>query len=145
MHPTGKAGHGHTISILGMLNGSIKGNTDLNGKPLDNIIVRPLRLGGGALNIYILGFAKGSKYKYAKIDGISNTPIDQRSKQFNPRYTYYNHFDMEFFLEAYADKNPAGNQRFNTIKAIIANMLKNGRACKVGDSGCEKKMINKNK
>lgn len=47
----------HTITISGMLSGSISGNTDIQGQPLaeDKITLYPLRIGGGA-NIYVLSF-----------------------------------------------------------------------------------------
>lgn len=48
----------HTITISGMLSGSIMGNTDINNNPLadEKITMYPLRLGGGA-NIYVLSFS----------------------------------------------------------------------------------------
>lgn len=69
----------HTISISGMLSGSIMGNSDINNNPLANnkIALYPLRLGGGA-NIYVLGFrnkpalnpADVSYYQYEDILGV---------------------------------------------------------------------------
>lgn len=48
----------HTITVSGMLSGSIMGNTDIYNSPLadEKITLYPLRLGGGA-NIYVLSFS----------------------------------------------------------------------------------------
>lgn len=72
----------HTISISGMLSGSIMGNTDINNNPLadSKIALYPLRLGGGA-NIYVLSFRNKSTlrptddnyYQYEDILGVPAT------------------------------------------------------------------------
>ena len=69
----------HTISINGMLSGSIMGNTDMNNQPLadSKIALYPLRLGGGA-NIYVLSFSNKASisptdaryYQYETILGV---------------------------------------------------------------------------
>ena len=69
----------HTISINGMLSGSIMGNTDINNRPLADSKIRlyPLRLGGGA-NVYVLGFSNKASlsradaryYQYEAILGV---------------------------------------------------------------------------
>lgn len=91
----------HTISISGMLNGSIMGNTDIHNRPLadDKIALYPLRLGGGA-NIYIIGFrnktAIGSTdpryYQYDTIIGVP--PARDFRHQIQPRGRCYREVDM---------------------------------------------------
>lgn len=91
----------HTISISGMLSGSIMGNTDIQNQPLaaDKITLYPLRLGGGA-NIYIIGFKNksslsptdGRYYQYDAILGVP--PARDFRQQVQTRGRCYRAVDM---------------------------------------------------
>ena len=132
----------HKISILGMLSGEVRGNTDLEGGELD-IKIQPLRLGGGTpiTNFFVLGFAKNCSYQYEHIEGITGTKVDRRTKKvvlgkgYDPR-KYLLDFDMDYFTEAYQfhDK-PRG--RFEAIKEIIDEMIENGKAVKANSAALD--------
>ncbi|QQZ28929.1 hypothetical protein HMY34_09270 [Thiothrix subterranea] len=91
----------HTISINGMLSGSIMGNTDIQNQPLaaDKIALYPLRLGGGA-NIYVIGFKNksslsptdGRYYQYDAILGVP--PACDFRRQVQARGRCYREVDM---------------------------------------------------
>lgn len=91
----------HTISINGMLSGSIMGNTDIQNQPLaaDKIALYPLRLGGGA-NIYIIGFKNKASlsstdnryYQYDAILGVP--PARDFRRQVQARGRCYREVDM---------------------------------------------------
>lgn len=98
-----RIGGQHTISINGMLSGSIMDNTDHTGKPLamDKITLYPLRLGGGA-NIFILGFHNKAwlnpddpnYYQYDTIYGVP-PERDFRQQVTQHRGSYYRDVDMQ--------------------------------------------------
>lgn len=97
-----RIGGKHTISISGMLSGSIMSNTDTDGNPLpaDKIQLHPLRLGGGA-NIYIIGFrnqpginhSNVNYYSYEDIPGLP-AASDLRRQITNPKGIYFRDVDM---------------------------------------------------
>jgi len=105
----------HTISISGMLSGSLAGNKNLDSSALrqDKIKLLPLRIGGEA-NIYINGFTNkpgtpaGQQYKYEPIAGIApDSPIDTRTKMTGyaastPEASFYDKVDMQEFHKEYA-------------------------------------------
>ena len=132
----------HKISILGMLSGKVIDNTDLHGNEID-IRIQPLRLGGGAAitNFFILGFAPDCSYQYEFIEGISDTPLDRRSKKvvlgayYDPR-KYYLNFDMDLFIEYYKLHDKACG-RFEAIKEIIEQMEAEGDAVKCNEKALE--------
>lgn len=118
----------HKISILGMLSGEITENTDLDGNEVD-IRIQPLRLGGGTplTNFFVLSFTTECSYQYGHIEGISETPLDRRSKkvvrgkEYDPR-KYLLNFDMDSFIAHYrAHEKPHG--RFETIHDIVQLMV----------------------
>lgn len=147
----------HTISINGMLSGSIKNNTDTLGKPLKakKIKLLPLRIGGGA-NIYIIGFknkptvSKEERYEYEAIPGVSrnncgNTTIGARD-QFGDMRTciegsyaaatrgasFYDKVDMQEFHLEYAKHEIVKNGRKKEDYVAVMNELVNrGFAVKV--------------
>lgn len=107
----------HTISINGMLNGSIMGNTDIHNQPLaaDKIALYPLRLGGGA-NIYIIGFRNKASlsptdsryYQYDAILGVP--PARDFRRQVQARGSCYREVDMielHSLLKRQTPKTPA--------------------------------------
>lgn len=91
----------HTISISGMLSGSIMGNTDTQNQPLpaNKIALYPLRLGGGA-NIYVIGFKNKASlrpsdehyYQYDPILGVP--PARDFRRQVQARGRCYREVDM---------------------------------------------------
>ncbi|MCK5903271.1 MAG: hypothetical protein KAG28_08995 [Cocleimonas sp.] len=129
----------HKICILGMLNGEITGNIDWKGKPLP-IKIQPLRLGGGLgiTNFFILGFSEGCSYQYGHIKGISDTPVDRRSKKvvagkgYDPR-KYLLDFNMDVFLAAYKIHDKAQG-RFKAIQMIIDQMVLDHNAVKCSET-----------
>ena len=108
----------HTISISGMLSGSVSNNRNVDNQPLsaEHITLYPLRIGGGA-NIFILGFVNkpfikpsdANYYQYEPIAGISATS-DQRQgfkpgTPIPPASTFYRRVDM-VELQALIKSNP---------------------------------------
>ncbi len=148
----------HKISINGMLSGSIKDNTDLQGNPIpkSHIKLLPLRIGGGA-NIYIIGFKnkpgtpEEERYEYEEIEGVpgndcSNAslgPSDQYGDMrrcvegsyaaTTPGASFYDKVDMQEFHKEYA-KHPEivkNGRRKEDYQAIMDTLVKKGYAVKV--------------
>ncbi len=126
----------HKIAILGMLDGEVTGNTDIDGKALE-IKIQPLRLGGGTplTNFFVLGFSEACSYQYGHIKGVSGTEKDRRSKKVVRGHKAYDQrkylldFNMDRFIKHYqCHAKPRG--RFNAIKDCIERMLKEGDAVK---------------
>lgn len=92
----------HTISISGMLSGTIDGNTDLQGEllPADAITLYPLRIGGGA-NIYVMSFynpdgitqGDADYYAYEEIAG-DQAINDRRQKKDHANASYWKNVNL---------------------------------------------------
>jgi hypothetical protein len=126
----------HKITILGMLDGEVTGNTNIDGKALE-IKIQPLRLGGGTplTNFFVLGFSEACSYQYGHIEGVSGTEKDRRSRKVVHGHKAYDQrkylldFNMDRFIEHYqCHAKPRG--RFNAIKDCVERMLKEGDAVK---------------
>ncbi len=122
----------HTITINGMLNGSIIGNTDINNQPLadSKIALYPLRLGGGA-NIYVLGFSNKAALKptdprYYQYDAVLGVPAacDFR-RQVMPRGVCYQRVDM---LELHALLKRQYPQTAEQWQAVMVELEQRGFA-----------------
>lgn len=149
----------HVISINGMLSGSIKGNTDIQGKPLkaSKIKLLPLRIGGGA-NIYIIGFKnkpgtpEEERYEYKAIKGVpvndcANSNIINARDQYGdmrrciegsyaaltPGASFYDEVDMQEFHKEYA-RHPniiKTGRKKKSYLAVMKALVKNGYAIEV--------------
>ena len=147
----------HTISINGMLSGSLENNTDTFGRPLKakKIKLLPLRIGGGA-NIYIIGFKnkptvpEEEKYEYKAIPGVPkndcvNTLLNPR-EQFGDMRTciegsyaattrgasFYDKVDMQEFHKEYAKHDIVKNGRKkDDYVAVMDALVSAGHAVKV--------------
>jgi hypothetical protein len=117
-------GGSHYISINGMLNGKIEGNTDMSQRLLaqDRVTLWPLRIGGGA-NIYILSFKNATGlspndadfYAYEKISG-SQSITDLRQEVVDKRNaSNWKNVDM-VALQA----------RYNSVSEQVAKLSKEG-------------------
>ncbi len=133
----------HKIAILGMLDGEVTGNTDLDGNELE-IKIQPLRLGGGTplTNFFVLGFSEKCSYQYGHIEGVSGTEKDRRSKKVVRGHKAYDQrkylldFNMDRFIEHYqCHAKPRG--RFNAIKDCVERMLKEGDAVKCNSASLD--------
>lgn len=122
----------HTISINGMLSGSVMGNTDINNNPLadDKIALYPLRLGGGA-NIYILGFSNKASlsptdaryYQYEDILGVP--PARDFRRQVMPRGQCYRNVDMLELHTLLKRQNPQTPAQW---QGVMAELVRRGFA-----------------
>ncbi|WMP15792.1 hypothetical protein [Thiothrix lacustris] len=91
----------HTISINGMLSGSIMGNKDINNQSLadSKVALYPLRLGGGA-NIYVLSFSnnaslRSTDVRYYQYEAILGVPASRDFRQHAiPNSRCYQNVDM---------------------------------------------------
>lgn len=148
----------HTISINGMLSGSIIGNTDLEGMPIDPSKVKllPLRIGGGA-NIYIIGFKnkpstpEEERYEYKTITGVPRNDcsgglsgareqygdmrrcIEGSYAAATPGASFYDDVDMQEFHREYA-RHPnliKKGRRKKSYVAIMDALVNNGFAIEV--------------
>lgn len=101
----------HQISINGMVSGTLRDNTDENGKLL-NITLKPLRLGGnaGTGNIWIHGIREPN-LKYLQINK-GNPVADLRTTV--PDGIGYKNFPVSLFHQHYND--PATTIRFFLTK-----------------------------
>ncbi len=132
----------HKICILGMLDGEVTGNTDLNGDEIE-IKIQPLRLGGGIpiTNFFILGFSAGCSYQYGHIEGISGTDIDRRSKKvvrgrgYDQR-KYLIDFNMDRFIQYYQNHGKIRG-RFEAIRDCVGKMLQEGDALRCNAAALE--------
>lgn len=122
----------HTISINGMLNGSIMGNTDIHNQPLaaDKIALYPLRLGGGA-NIYIIGFRNKASlsptdsryYQYDAILGVP--PARDFRRQIQARSSCYREVDMIELHSLLKRQNPKTQAQW---QALMDTLVQQGFA-----------------
>ncbi len=116
----------HTITIAGMLSGSVMGNTDINNNPLaDNkIALYPLRLGGGA-NISIIGFSNKASvnaadpryYRYEAILGVP--PARDFRQQVMPRSLCYSNVDMIELHALFKRQSPQTPAQWQTLMAEL--------------------------
>lgn len=119
-----EVGGKHTISISGMLSGTIDGNTDLKSNPLpaDKIKLLPLRIGGDA-NIYIMGFKNkdGDTHHFA-YETIKGSQIFTKGKKQNdfrkvtpikPHATYWKNVHMPTLQKLY-------NSYYDDLKKEVA-------------------------
>lgn len=126
----------HTITISGLLSGSILGNTDINNNPLadDKIALYPLRLGGGA-NIYVLGFSNKASvrpgdaryYQYEDILGVPSTR-DFRRQFSSGNAQCYRGVDM---IELHALLQRQKPQTPAQWKEVMAELVRKGFAQQV--------------
>ncbi|MFN3786338.1 MAG: hypothetical protein ACK4RS_05805, partial [Thiothrix sp.] len=123
----------HTITISGMLSGSIMNNTDINNNPLEDekITMYPLRLGGGA-NIYVLGFSnkpgiRPSDPRYYAYEPILGVPAARDFRQnFNVAGSLrYAKVDM---LELHALVKRHNPQTAAQWHALMTELVHNGFA-----------------
>lgn len=126
----------HTITISGMLSGSILGNTDINNNPLadDKIALYPLRLGGGA-NIYVLSFSNKASvrpgdanyYQYEDILGVPTTRDFRRqfSASNSLRYRNVDMVELHALLKRQSPQTPA------QWKDVMAELVRKGFAQQV--------------
>ena len=98
-----QVGGTHTISINGMLSGTIDNNTDFKNRllPKDKITLYPLRIGGGA-NIYVMSFKNPQGlqsgdpdyYAYEKIQGSQEITDLRQVKPKKYGASYWQNVDL---------------------------------------------------
>lgn len=117
----------HTISINGMLSGSILGNTDINNRPLadSKIALYPLRLGGGA-NIYVLGFSnkasiRSTDARYYQYEAILGVPATRDFRQqVIPNGTCYRNVDMVELLTLLKGQYPRTPAQWQAVMVELS-------------------------
>ncbi len=132
----------YTISISGMLSGSISNNTDLSLQPLakEKITLYPLRMGGGA-NILVIGFDNAGVsrsdpdyYEYEAISGVSDfrrcgRPQDRIGG--NPA-SFYTDVHMKTFLNWLRSKGVRADNAVK-MKALMSELVADNKAKLIAD------------
>ena len=130
----------HTISISGMLSGTISGNKNVEGNVLQNnkITLYPMRIGGGA-NIMIVGFTNRvanshpNYYEYEPIAGIvPESDIRRCGVRNTPNATYYDRVNMNQF---WAEYNRSGYQGHiaSQMRELMQKLVSGGNARQITD------------
>ena len=107
----------HDITIGGMLSGSITDNTGADGETIIPEL-RPLRLGGGKLNIMVISFATSSSQQYRVIKGAVN---DRRTIPVKG-VPYVDLLNYDRFIKLYNARKYQNMDRFIRIDQVLKIM-----------------------